>query len=106
MTRDSGLQAERTALAWTRTSFAVLLNGVVVIAKDPLTIGSPRGLTVCAGAATAALAVYLIGRRRQWVLSRAPLPQRVAASRTVTGAGLGVILLILIVLAQAVLPGR
>ena len=28
-TRDSGLQPERTALAWTRTAFAILANAVI-----------------------------------------------------------------------------
>lgn len=31
--RDSGLQRERTSLAWTRTGFALVVNGLLVLVR-------------------------------------------------------------------------
>ena len=72
---EAGLPAERTSLAWTRTSFVVL-----------------AGL-----AAALALTTYLIGRRRQQTLSQHPLPKRITPSREVYLVGISVIVLILLI---------
>lgn len=74
---DPGLQAQRTSLSWTRTSFAVLGNGALLMLHD---IGDHRagfGLIAAAVAVVIALMVYLVGVRRQRMLARHPLPKRI-----------------------------
>lgn len=65
--QDRGLQAERTALAWTRTALAIAASGALVLLRDGHLIGSPARIAVVAGAAALAAAVYVLGahRRRQ-----------------------------------------
>jgi uncharacterized membrane protein YidH (DUF202 family) len=92
---DSGLQAERTSLSWTRTSLGFLANGALV----SLHFGGATGLFkwVVAGLAAAlALSTYLIGRRRQRRLSRRPLPARISPRHEVYLLGTSVLLLIVI----------
>lgn len=94
---ERGLQAERTAMAWTRTSFALLGNGVILLAKDtPLSHGPVR-LGLAGFAAAVALAAYLVGRQRQRTLSQRPLPRDVSPRREVHLVGGLVLGLILIV---------
>ena len=55
---DSGLQAQRTALAWTRTGLSVLLNAAVVLrsglqANEPFILGLGFVLLVAAAVAVA-----------------------------------------------------
>ena len=91
-----GLQAERTSLAWTRTSLAVLANGALVILKHP---GGDEGLLRAAAAGLAgivALTVYLIGLRRQRTLARRPLPGHITASVEVQLVGIAVLVLIIV----------
>ena len=75
-----GLQSERTALAWTRTSLAVLANGALLMMKDIHTGSDPPRMVAAGCAVVLALSTYLIGIRRQRTLARRPLPQRIAAS--------------------------
>jgi uncharacterized membrane protein YidH (DUF202 family) len=88
------LQAERTSLAWSRTSLAVLVNGMLLILKHPgQDDGSLRA--VAAGlAGIIAVAVYLVGLRRQRTLARRPLPERVTARVEVQLIGVAVLVLI------------
>ena len=79
--RESGLQAERTALAWTRTSFAVLGNGVLFVLKQVPHYRDPSPLIMAGIAAFVALIAYLIGLRRQRTLTRRPLPHKITARR-------------------------
>ena len=94
--KDSGLQAERTALAWSRTSFAVLVSGVLVLLKDPRVV-TGVGLLISVVAGTVALGIFLIGRRRQHILALDPLPARITARGAIRGAGTGALVLMLIV---------
>jgi uncharacterized membrane protein YidH (DUF202 family) len=94
--RDNGLQAERTTLAWTRTSFAFLANGALLSIRD---LHGPIGLAglIPAGlAAAVALCTYLIALQRQRTLSQRPLPARISPRRHVYLVGAAVLLLILV----------
>jgi hypothetical protein len=83
-------------LAWTRTSLAVLANGAILLLRDTHT-GAGRLHFVAAGvAAVLALATYLVGVRRQRLLSRRPLPDRISPRLEVYLTGGSVIALILI----------
>jgi uncharacterized membrane protein YidH (DUF202 family) len=81
-------------LAWTRTSLAVLANGVILLLRDTHT----HALHVVAAGVAGAVAVstYLIGVRRQRLLARRPLPERISPRREVYLTGAAVIALILI----------
>jgi uncharacterized membrane protein YidH (DUF202 family) len=92
---DNGLQAERTALAWTRTSFAVLANGALLVLKDLRGEDGLLGLVPPSLAAAVALGIFLIGAGRQRRLGHRPLPPRIAARRTVRVVGLAVVALVI-----------
>ncbi|OBK27413.1 hypothetical protein A5634_23170 [Mycobacterium asiaticum] len=94
MTTPGG-PAERTALAWTRTSFAFLANGVLLALQDVHGAGQRPGALLPAGVAcAAALATYVIARRRQHTLSLRPLPARITARRQVNIIGFAALMLI------------
>ena len=74
----------------------VLANGAILLLRDTQT-GAGRLHFVAAGvAAVLALATYLIGVRRQRLLSQRPLPDRISPRREVYLTGAAVIALILI----------
>lgn len=91
-----GLQPERTVLSWTRTSFGVLGNGVLLMVRE--LHGYPGQFRfVPAGLAVAvALLTYLVGLRRQRLLRRRPLPSRVSGRTEIRVVGGSVALLILV----------
>ncbi|MGV0834967.1 DUF202 domain-containing protein [Mycolicibacterium thermoresistibile] len=78
---DSGLQAERTALSWTRTSLAVLANGALLLLRD--VAEHPLGLAAVGVSIVVAAGTYWIGQRRQLLLAEIPLPPRVTPVREV-----------------------
>ncbi len=89
-------QAERTSLAWTRTSLGFLANGVLLLLKYLRTDVPPISLVAAGFAAVVTLSVYLIGRRRQLLLSRDPLPSRISPRREVYAlAGSGGVLILM-----------
>ena len=94
--RESGLQAERTTLAWTRTSFAFLANGALLTVRDLHGPIGPAGLIPAGLAAVVALCTYLIALQRQRTLGHRPLPRRISPRRQVYLVGAAVVLLILV----------
>jgi uncharacterized membrane protein YidH (DUF202 family) len=93
LTVNANTQPERTSLAWTRTSLAVLANGVLLSVKDT---GSAIHVAAAVAAAAVALATYLIGVRRQRILAQRPLPQHLSPRREVYSTAVSVIALILL----------
>jgi uncharacterized membrane protein YidH (DUF202 family) len=80
---DWASQPERTSLAWTRTSLGFLANGVLLLLKY-LRVDAPPASLLTAGFATAmTLGIYVIGRRRQKLLLRQPLPTHLSPRREV-----------------------
>lgn len=107
LAQDRGLQPERTDLAWTRTSLAVLVAGGLLLVKDREVSGlleQPARMAVSVVAAVVTAAVFAIGVRRRRMLAVRPLAARVAARREVLGAGAAVVTLTVLVVAYLVLP--
>jgi hypothetical protein len=94
--RDGGLQPERTALAWTRTSFAVLANGALLMVRNFHGHNGAFRLFAVGLAVSLALSTYLIGRRRQRTLACRPLRGRITPRRQVYTVGISVLVLILV----------
>lgn len=95
-TSDRGLQAERTTLAWTRTSFALLVNGVLLTIKDAHGADGPARLIPAGLAALAASGSYAIAFQRQRTLRRRPLPTRITPRRQVYIVGIAVLVLMVV----------
>jgi uncharacterized membrane protein YidH (DUF202 family) len=93
--RASSLPAERTVLAWTRTSFAFLANGVLLSVKDlhGISLGSllPAGLAIAAASCS-----YLIALQRQRTLGRRPGPTQISPRRPVYIVGIAMLTLIVV----------
>jgi uncharacterized membrane protein YidH (DUF202 family) len=87
-------QADRTALAWTRTSLGVLVNGVLLIIKQPHYNDTPLRPFAAGLAAIIAVIIYLIGVRRERVLAQRPLPKKITARVDVQLVGIAVVVLI------------
>ncbi len=88
--------ADRTVLAWTRTSFAFLGNGALLMIRNLHGPVGPWQLVPAFLAAVVALGTYLIAVRRQHALQRHPLPARITARRQVYGIGAAVLVLIVV----------
>ncbi|UZJ23410.1 DUF202 domain-containing protein [Rhodococcus antarcticus] len=68
------LPAERTALAWSRTSLALLGNGALVLLRHLHVDGRPVEVVLAALAVALAVAVALVGRHRNRLLLRGDTP--------------------------------
>jgi len=102
--RDPGCQAERTALSWTRTSLALLANGLLLTARELIATPGQWDLisvSTVVGAVTAAAATYFIGRARQRVLSSVPLPKQMSAPRTIVATCCTTVVLSVLILGGA-----
>jgi uncharacterized membrane protein YidH (DUF202 family) len=90
---DAGLQAERTGLAWSRTSLAVGANAALLAVRELSHVGPTLGLVPAAMALLLAVATALYGVYRTRVLRGVPLPHPLAASRAVPLLGASVVVL-------------
>ncbi|KKC02618.1 DUF202 domain-containing protein [Mycobacterium nebraskense] len=93
---DRGSQADRTTLAWTRTSFAFLANGALLMIRNLHGSVSPTGLIPAALAGAVALGTFLIALQRQRTLRQRPLPERITPHRQVHFIGTAVLALIVV----------
>lgn len=89
----SGLAAERTTLAWTRTSFALLANGALLAIKNLHGAAGPAALIPAVLAAVVASGTYVIALQRQQTLQQRPIPARITPRRQVYIIGSAVLLL-------------
>ena len=96
MTQPNSLPAERTILAWTRTSFAFLVNGVLLTIKDWHGAKDPVAAIPAALAGAAAVASFLITLRRQRTLGQRPIPPRITPRVSVYIVGIAVLVLIVV----------
>ncbi|MCA1836342.1 MAG: DUF202 domain-containing protein [Actinobacteria bacterium] len=93
---DDGLQPERTALSWSRTSLGVLGNGALLMLRDLHHYTGPLRLLPAGLAVVIATATYLAGVQRQRVLRRRPLPAPLAPRRQIRLIGASVLVLIVV----------
>jgi uncharacterized membrane protein YidH (DUF202 family) len=90
------LPADRTALAWTRTSFAFLANGALLLIKNLHGSLGPTGFIPAFLAAAVALGTYVIAWQRQQTLQHHPIPTRITPRRPVYIIGIAVMVLIIV----------
>ena len=89
-----GQAADRTTLAWRRTSFAFLANGALLMIKHLHGPAGPMQLLPACLAAAVALGTYLIALQRQRTLQQRPIPTRITPRRSVHFIGTAVLVLI------------
>lgn len=87
MKRDPGVQPERTALAWRRTAFAVLVNGALLLRAAANAHAASLWMAALL-VVTAGLAIFGVARRREDELRSAPphASPRATQVRLVLGA--------------------
>ncbi|OJZ73282.1 hypothetical protein BRW65_13390 [Mycobacterium paraffinicum] len=94
MTDAPGGPVERTILAWTRTSFAFLGNGALLMIRNLHGPLSPAEFIPAGLAGAVALGTFVIAVQRQRVLQQLPIPRRVTPRRQVYIVGIAVLLLV------------
>jgi uncharacterized membrane protein YidH (DUF202 family) len=96
LAQDRGLQRERTALAWTRTTLAVATSGELILLRDRNAfdlLHDPARLVTGGLAMVVAVGVFWLGLRRRRELAVKPIPSSGTARRNITGVGVSVALL-------------
>jgi uncharacterized membrane protein YidH (DUF202 family) len=93
---ESGLQAERTRLAWSRTALGVLANAALLAVREVGAARPSAAMIPAALAAVVALATILVGWQRSLALRRSPLPTRLAPTRAVPLIGWSVVALAIV----------
>lgn len=103
---DGGLQAERTDLSWSRTSIAIIVNGLLVAGRDvlrPDASPTPFVYALAGVAAVAALVVAVVGRRRRHALADRSVPLHRADTLAITTTGAAVMVTIVVLITAALL---
>ena len=88
-----GLQHERTALAWQRTSLAMVANGILLLIHRPLL----SHVLLAALAGGLAVLTFALGRLRRRALRTRPVSAAHAPASFVLAVGIGQALLGLLV---------
>lgn len=96
MTDAPGGPVERTVLAWTRTSFAFLGNGALLMIRNLHGPVGPAEFIPAGLAGAVALATFVIALQRQRVLQQRPMPPSVTPRRQVYIVGIAVLLLVVV----------
>ncbi len=90
---DPGLQAERTGLAWSRTSLAVAANAALLAIRELEHAGPSLALVPALMALLVSVATAAYGVHRTRVLRHAPLPRPLAPRRAILLLGWSVVAL-------------
>lgn len=93
MSSDMGLPAERTGLAWSRTSLGVAANAALLAVRELGQAPSFSALLPASLALVIAATTAIYGRRRTAQLRRGPLPSPLASRYAVPLLGWSVVVL-------------
>jgi uncharacterized membrane protein YidH (DUF202 family) len=86
-----GLQPERTALAWSRTSLGSAISGALLVLRSAEQYDGPLRLLPAVIALVIAAATYAVGQRRLSALRSHPLPPARSMRRQIHALGWAVI---------------
>lgn len=90
---SDGLQPERTALAWSRTSLGTAASGALLLLRSAEHYDGPLRLLPALMALVVAAATYAVGQRRLTALRSRPPPPARSMRRQIYALGWAVIAL-------------